>query len=265
MPFPSKPRPGPHWVLLQARIAEPAARLDRLRDHGRMLVPDERLAVVLVGGPRLRVSRNAPLFVEAPGEALGLMLTAASILARDPYATLLVVTSDLDDDGEEETQERLLRNLVASSLHARGFPDELVVLGQHDGEARQGGEDLLALDVAPEDSDDDVPRRLRAARRLAGQLAPAGTLLAAGCFAVWGPTLWSLARRCLPEIADRCDELLLVLRAIDDRRLAAVEEERVLAGIGGAAGAHAGFLTTVLAKVPEAARVFLTRRCGVAV
>jgi hypothetical protein len=259
-----QPRPGPPWVLLQARVAEPAARLDRLREHGRMLVPDERLAVVLVGGPRLSLSRRAPLVVEAPGEALGLLLTAAEILARDPYATFLVVTSGFDDDGGEATQQRLLRNLVLSSLHARGFPDELVVLGQVDGDERQGGDELLALEVAP-DERDDAPRRLRAARRLAGQLAPAGTLLAVGCFAVWGPTMWSLARRCLPDVADRCDELRLVLRAIDERRAAAVEEERVLAGIGGAAGAHAGFLTTVLAKVPEAARVFLTRRCGVAV
>lgn len=262
MPSPRKPRPGPHWVLLQTRVAEPPGRLERLRDHGRMLVPDERLAVLLVGAPRLRVSRAATLFVEAPGEALGLLLAAAEVLARDPFATLLVVPSQIDDDDvEEEGQQRLLRDLVASSLHARGFPDQLVLLGHVDGEGRQAGQDLLALDLAPGERG-LVPCRLRAARRLPGRLAPAGTLLAGGCFAVWGPTLWGLARRCLPDIADRCDELRLVLRAIDDGRLAAVEEERVLSGIGRAVGAHEGFLATVLTKVPEAARVFLPRPCG---
>lgn len=263
MPSSRLPKFGPHWVVVLSRAGQPAADLERLFQCARMLVPDERLAAVVATDRPLRITPGPPLVVEAPGHAACLLLATAYVLARHPNATLLFLPPGLDVGADTY----LLRHLIASSLYPRRFPGEIILLGQTTRELTAAdGDDTLWLEVAGARPSPLPQRLLRAHRRShgdgngngngigAGSSGP-GRLINTGCFSAWGPTLWQVARRCLPELADRCDELRLVLLGIGDGRMARAEEERVLSRLGEVCRSGSGFLTSVLTQAPESARV----------
>jgi hypothetical protein len=259
MSSPRNARIGPHWVVMLSRADQPAAEVERHFACGRMLVPDERLVAVLASDGPPRVTPGPPLVVEAPGGAACLLLASAYVLACHPNATLLFLPTGADVDPESH----LLRQLVASSLYARRFPDDLILLGHPAAvDAGAGGEDELWLEVAG-GRPSLLPQPLLRVHPWSGgnanghgaKTAWARRLRTTGCFSVWGPTLWTLARRYFPELADRCDELRLVLRGIGDGRMARAEEERVLSRLGTVCRTRSGFLASVLCQAPEAARV----------
>lgn len=256
-------------MVVLTPAGQPAAEVERLFACARMLVPDERLVAVVSGadGP-LRRTPGPPLVVEAPGDAACLLLATAYVLARHPGATLLFLPCGLRDHGEPH----LLRHLVASSLYARRFPEDIILLGEPCRGRRAGaGEEALWLEVSGQARSPLPQPLLRAGAGVAGSGNGSGNgrptqrasrLLTTGCFSAWGPTLWQVARRCLPDLADRCDELRLVLRAIGDGRMARAEEERVLSRLGEVGEARSPFLATVMAKAPESARVLALQPTG---
>lgn len=259
-------------MVVLTRAGQPAAEVERLFECARMLAPDERLVAVVSGGDGpLRTTVGPPMVVEAPGDAACMLLATAYVLARHPDATLLFLPCRL----ELHAEPHLLRHLVASSLYAKRFPNDIILLG----EPRRGGPgdatgEALWLEVQ-RGAPSPLPQPLLRAWPPSGgngngnghtSRAPMprpGGLLTTGCFSAWGPTLWQVARRCLPDLADRCDELRLVLRAIGDGRMAGAEEERVLSRLGAVGEARLPFLATLLAKAPESARVLALQPTGV--
>lgn len=257
------PKFGPHWVVVLSRAGQPAAEVEGLFRCARMLVPDERLAAVVATDRPLRITQGPPLVVEAPGHAACLLLATAYVLARHPNATILFLPPGLDAGADTH----LLRHLIASSLYARHFPGEIILLGQTARDLTAAdGDDAVWLEVAgPRPS--PLPQPLLRAHRLnngngngngngdCAGFPGARRLMTTGCFSAWGPTLWQVARRCFPDLADRCDKLRLVLRGIGDGRMARAEEERVLSRLGEVCRSSSGFLSNVLTQTPESARV----------
>lgn len=254
---------GRQWVVMSPPADYPAGDLARLSEQALMLVPEERLARLVAAAGQASAPERPPS-ASAHCDALLLLVAVARVLAQDPAATLLFLTSGLALD-----DERLLRHLIAFSLCAREFPDDLIVFGRHDDLGRQhgdggwGGGGETALETGGDDEAPSPRRLVRAVAIAAGRRPAAGALLDTGCFSVWGPTLWDLARRCLPELTDRCDELRLVLRAVRDGRLAAAEEQRVLLRLGEVPGARSSLVGTLLARAPEIVRVFVPQPAGV--
>lgn len=263
MPSSRQPKFGPHWVVVLSRAGQPSDELKRLFRCARMLVPDERLAAVVCTDRPLRITPGPPLVVEAPGDAACLLLATAYVLARHPNATLLFLPPGFDVGADTY----LLRHLIASSFYPRRFPGEIIVLGQTARDlAAADGDDAVWLEVAGARPSPLPQPLLRAHRRSNGNghrnengngagSPAARRLMNTGCFSAWGPTLWQIARRCFPDLADRCDELRLVLRGIGDGRMARAEEERVLSRLGEVCRSGSGFLSSVLTQAPETARV----------
>ncbi len=223
-------RIGPHWtVVLGPRNGDGSgamrSALHRALERARVLVPEERLATVLAGRQTPPPRPPAPLVLRCSTPGAEVLLATAYVLARDPRATLLFVPAELQAPDERT----LLQSLVTCCLFVRRVPETLALLG------RPAGLDEGALWLEPAPPGDPLPRRVR---QVGGARAPEGrgALASTGCFAAWGPSLWELARRCLPELTDRCEELRLVLRAITRRRAGRREEERVLAQVAGCGG-----------------------------
>ena len=204
--------------------------LQHTLDRVRSVVSEEHIMTIIGQGHRKFLTQSANesmpgVVLEQPsnlGTAPGVFLPTAYVFADNPEATVLILPSDHFVHPEDRFCDQILH---AFEL-AEKYRDQIILIG-------------AIPDRAETDYGWIVSRNTRAdgrsclthgpTRVVCFQEKPDGdeavALLRQGCLwntmvmAVKAKTLWILGRQCLPEMMDKFDAFLMVLRAIHAGRL----------------------------------------------
>lgn len=210
-----------HTLDRSAAVAPPSRTVTVIgHGHGRWLAESTRAG-------------QAGLVLEQPaalGTAVGVMLAVAHVIERDPDAILLVFPAD----HLVHPETTFVRHVLSACGHARRLRDKILLLGALPDRAST---DLgWILPAGGRNGRRSGPLAVRAfqekpASQQAQELARSGALWNTMVLAVRAATLWDLARRHLPEVAQRFETLRQTLHAVRRGRADAAFEMLALASI----------------------------------
>jgi mannose-1-phosphate guanylyltransferase len=209
-------------------------------DRARAVVSAERIVTIIGQGHRKflteSVNERVPgVVLEQPsnlGTAPGVFLPTAYVLADDPEATVIFLPSD----HFVHPEDRFCEHIIHAFELAEKYPDQIILVGAipdraetdygwiAPGEKRSDERSSLAqgpMQVACFQEKPSVEE--------ANVLLRQGYLWNTMVMAAKAKTLWALGRQCLPEMINKFDMFLTVLRAIHEGRLDPTFEAGALA------------------------------------
>ena len=209
-------------------------------DRARSVVSEKHIVTIIGRGHRKFLTESAHehvpgLVLEQPsnlGTAPGVFLPTAHVLAENPEATVIFLPSDHFVNPED----RFCDHIIHAFEMAERYPDQIILIAAipdraetdygwiAPGKRRTDGRSSLTNGPMQVACFQEKP-----SGEEADSLLRQGYLWNTMVMAAKAKTLWTLGRQCLPEMMNKFDMFLMVLRAIHEGRLDPTFEASALA------------------------------------
>lgn len=231
----SKDRPKQYCAFVGSR-----SMFQHTIDRARSVVSEENIVTIIGPGHRKFLTESAPEHVpgfvlEQPsnlGTAPGVFLPTAYVLANNPEATVIFLPSD----HFVHPEDRFCEHTIHAFELAEKYPERIILVSAIPDRAETdygwiapGKMQIEGRSSLPYGPMQVMCFQEKPSKKEAYALLRQGCLWNTMVMAVKAKTLWEMGHQCLPEMMDKFDTFLMVLRAISQGKLDPTFEASALA------------------------------------